>query len=170
MTQLPFNPRTMTAKNALAALADHPDLTVAELADLLAEEGRHVSPRLSVRKELNARIEAAAPLDDELEDEAVSPEEDVADEPDEEDESPEATPEAEAGEGLLDEPTGSLEFGEDITVTFSDGTVHESRFKRYVAGIEVILRDQRDTVVVSLDGDWVLTPKLPEVEDEDEDE
>jgi hypothetical protein len=28
MTQLPFNPRTMTAKKALAALADHPDLTV----------------------------------------------------------------------------------------------------------------------------------------------
>lgn len=162
MTQLPFNPRTMTAKNALAALADHPDLTVAELADLLAEEGRHVSPRLSVRKELNARIEAAAPLDDE-------PEEELVNEPDEEDESPEAAPEAEAGEGLLDEPAGSLEFGEDITVTFSDGTVHESRFKRYVSGIEVILRDQRDTVVVSLDGDWAVTPKPPEAEEADED-
>tara|TARA_Y100000310_G_C20563214_1_gene754120 strand:+ start:71 stop:562 length:492 start_codon:yes stop_codon:yes gene_type:complete len=163
MTQLPFNPRTMTAKNALAALADHPDLTVAQLADLLAEEGRHDTPRISVRKELNARIEAAAPLDDESEG-------DLADEPDEEDESTEATPEAEAGEGLLDKPTGSLEFGEDMTVTFSDGTVHEARFKRYVAGIEVILRDQRDTVVVSLDGDWVVTPKPPEAEEEGGDE
>ena len=38
MTQLPFNPRTMTAKNALAALADHPDLTVAQLAERLRQE------------------------------------------------------------------------------------------------------------------------------------
>ena len=163
MTKLPFNPRTMTAKNALAALADHPDLTVAELADLLAEEGRHVSPRISVRKELNARIEAAAPLDDE-------PEENVANEPDEEERAPEASPEAEAGEGLLEEPVGSLEFGEDVMVTFADGTVHEARFKRYVSGIEVILRDQRDTVVISADGNWVVTPKPPEAEEVDEDE
>ena len=170
MTQLPFNPRTMTAKNALAALSDHSDLTVAQLADLLAEEGRHVSPRVSVRKELNARIEAAASLDDEHDAEPSAPEEDIADEPDEEDESPEATPEAEAGEGLLDEPTGSLEFGEDVSIVRPDGTIHEGRFKRYVTGIEVILRDQRDTVIVSLDGDWMLTPKPPEPEEDDEDE
>ena len=168
MTQLPFNPRTMTAKNALAALSEHPDLTVAELADLLAEEGRHVNPRSSVRKELNARIEAAASLDDEHDDEPSAPEEDIADEPDEEDEPPES--EAEAGEGLLDEPTGSLEFGEDVSIVRPDGTIHEGRFKRYVTGIEVILRDQRDTVIVSLDGDWAVTPKPPELEEGDEDE
>ena len=92
MTQLPFNPRTMTAKKALAALSEHPDLTVAELADLLAEEGRHTNPRSSVRKELNARIEAAAPLDDEPEDETVPPEEDLADEPDEKDDRKEEWP------------------------------------------------------------------------------
>ena len=160
MTQLPFNPRTMTAKNALAALADHPDLTVAQLADLLAEEGRHVNPRVSVRKELNARIEAAAPLDDE-------PEEDLADEPDEEDEPTEASSEAEAGDEVLG-PAASLEFGDDVTITFSNSMVHEARFKRYVTGIEVVLRDQRETLVVSLDGDWMLTPKLPEPGDDDE--
>tara|TARA_Y100001951_G_C11273443_1_gene260273 strand:- start:81 stop:569 length:489 start_codon:yes stop_codon:yes gene_type:complete len=160
MTQLPFNPRTMTAKNALAALADHPDLTVAQLADLLAEEGRHVSPRVSVRRELNARIEAAAPLDDE-------PEEDLADEPDEEDESTEASSEAETGDEVLG-PAAPLEFGDDVTITFSNSTVHEARFKRYVTGIEVVLRDQRETLVVSLDGDWMLTPKLPVPGDDDE--
>ena len=178
MTQLPFNPRTMTAKKALAALSEHPDLTVAELADLLAEEGRHTNSRSSVRKELNARIEAAAALDDE-------PEEDVADEPDEEDESPEAATEAEAGDEVLEvlgvpvvERSGLvdpglvpvLESGEDVTVTLPDGTVHEGRFKRYVTGIEAVLRDQRDTVVVLLDGDWVVTPKPPEPEEDDEDE
>ena len=170
MTQLPFNPRTMTAKNALAALADHPDLTVAELADLLAEEGRHINPRSSVRKELNARIEAAAPLDDE-------PKEDVADEPDEEDESPEAATEAEAGDEVLVEPPDGmdrfLEFGEDVTVTLPDGTIHEGRFRRYVTGIEAVLRDQRDTVVVLLDGNWAVTPmppKPPEPEEAEGDE
>jgi hypothetical protein len=151
MTQLPFNPRTMTAKNALAALSDHSDLTVAQLADLLAEEGRHVSPRVSVRKELNARIEAAASLD-------------------EEDEPPESEAEAEAGDEVLDGRNAPLEFGEDVSVTLSDGTIHEGRFKSYVTGIEVILRDQRDTVIVSLDGDWVVTPKPPELEEDDEDE
>ena len=65
---------------------------------------------------------------------------------------------------------GFLEFGEDVTVTLSDGTVHEGRFKRYVTGIEAILRDQRDTVVVLLDGDWVMTPKPPEPKEDDEDE
>ena len=170
MTQLPFNPRTMTAKNALAALADHPDLTVAELADLLAEEGRHVNPRSSVRKELNARIEAAASLDDEHDDEPTAPEEDIADEPDEEDEPTEASSEAEAGDEVLDGHNAPLEFGEDVSVTLSDGTIHEGRFKSYVTGIEVILRDQRDTVIVSLDGDWVVTPKPPELEEGDEDE
>ena len=170
MTQLPFNPRTMTAKKALAALSEHPDLTVAELADLLAEEGRHVNPRSSVRKELNARIEAAAPLDDEHDDEPSAPEEDIADEPDEEDEPPEAETEAEAGDEVLDGRNAPLEFGEDVSVTLSDGTIHEGRFKSYVTGIEVILRDQRDTVIVSLDGDWVVTPKPPELEEDDEDE
>ena len=161
MTQLPFNPRTMTAKKALAALVDHPNLTVAELADLLAEESRHTNSRSSVRKELNARIEAVAPLDDEPENEPPKPKEDIADEPDEEDEPTDAAPEAEARTEVLD-PAASLEFGEDITVTLSDGTIHESRFKRYVCGIEVILRDQRDTVVVALDGNWAVTPKPPE--------
>lgn len=169
MTQLPFNPRTMTAKKALAALADHPDLTVAELADLLAEEGRHTNPRSSVRQELNARIEAAAPLDDDLEDKPSTPKKEIADEPDEKDEPADAAPEAEARAEIL-EPVASLEFGEDIMVTFADGTVHESRFKRYVAGIEVILRDQRDTVIVSLDGNWEVTPKPPEPQKNDEDE
>ena len=55
-------------------------------------------------------------------------------------------------------------------VTFADGTVHEARFKRYVSGIEVILRDQRDTVVISADGNWVVTPKPPEAEEVDVDE
>ena len=169
MTQLPFNPRTMTAKKALAALSEHPDLTVAELADLLAEEGRHVNPRSSVRKELNARIEAAASLDDQHDDKPSTSEEDLADEPDEEDEPPEAAPEAETGDEVLG-PADPLEFGEDVSVTRSDGTIHEGRFKSYVTGIEVILRDQRDTVVVSLDGDWMLTPKPPETEEDDEDE
>ena len=173
MTQLPFNPRTMTAKNALAALSDHPDLTVAELADLLAEEGRHVSPRSSVRKELNARIESAASLDDEDDEEPFTPEEDLADEPDEEDESPEAEAEAKAGDEVLaslDTTLGDLDVGEEVTVTLSDGTIHEGRFKSYVTGIEVILRYQRDTVIFSLDGDWVVTPKPPELEEDDEDE
>ena len=174
MTQLPFNPRTMTAKAALAELAARPDLTVAELADLLAEEGRHVNPRSSVRKELNARIEAAAPLDDENEAEDPVLEEDEPDESDEEDESPEAAPEAEDGDEVLDpvtiaigDPGEPLESGDDITVTFGDNTRHEGRFNRYVSGIEVILRDQRDTVVVSLDGDWVRTPE-PKEDDKDE--
>jgi|TARA_R110000822_G_scaffold164199_3_gene304538 hypothetical protein len=174
MTQLPFNPRTMTAKKALAALADHPDLTVAELGDLLAEEGRHTNPRSSVKQELNARIEAAAPLDDDLEDKPSTPEKEIADEPDEKDEPTDAEAEAEAGTEILVMPPdgmeGFLEFGEDVTVTLSDGTVHEGRFKRYVTGIEAILRDQRDTVVVLLDGDWVMTPKPPEPKEDDEDE
>ena len=174
MTQLPFNPRTMTAKKALAALVDHPNLTVAELADLLAEESRHTNPRSSVRKELNARIEAAAPLDDKLEDEPSTPEEEIADEPDKKNESTDAAPEAEAGAEVLAVPPGGigevLEFGEDVTVTLPDGTVHEGRFKRYVTGIEATLRDQRDTVVVLLDGDWVITPKPPEPKENDEDE
>ena len=173
MTQLPFNPRTMTAKKALAALSEHPDLTVAELADLLAQEGRHVNPRSSVRKELNARIEAAASLDDEHDDELSAPEEDLVDEPDEEDEPPEAAPEAEAGDEVLaplDATLGDLDVGKEVTITLPDGTMHEGRFKSYVTGIEVVLRDQRDTVVVSLDGDWIVTPKPPELEDDDEDE